>query len=220
MKKYHKIQTLFLKDPETKYKTLREGKFAKPEFEYLKDNLWVATEKVDGINVRVGWYTDTDGEIPQWVEFGGRTDNAQIPTFLLKKLQKLFPEKKFMALYPEIPMTLYGEGYGAKIRKGGGNYIPDGCNFILFDVMINGNWLERENVQDIAAKLGIKTVPEIFTGTLDEVVRYCRVGFHSRLRDTLPEGLVIRPLVELQNRRGQRIITKLKLKDFANMKIN
>lgn len=40
MNEYHKIQTVFLRDPETKYKTLLEGQYAKPEFEYLKDCEW------------------------------------------------------------------------------------------------------------------------------------------------------------------------------------
>jgi len=40
-----------------------------------------------------------------------------------------------------------------KIQKGGGNYIADGVDFVLFDVWINGIWLERENVEDIAEKL-------------------------------------------------------------------
>ncbi|MBU1082564.1 MAG: hypothetical protein KKB59_18905, partial [Spirochaetes bacterium] len=48
MQKYHKIQTVFKRDPETKFKTLLIGDFALPEFEYLKNNLWVYTEKVDG----------------------------------------------------------------------------------------------------------------------------------------------------------------------------
>lgn len=41
MKEYHKIQTVFLRNPETKFKTLIEGQFSLPEFEYLKNNLWV-----------------------------------------------------------------------------------------------------------------------------------------------------------------------------------
>ena len=44
MKEYHKIQTVYLRDPATKYKTLLEGQFAKPEFDYLKDNIWIFTD--------------------------------------------------------------------------------------------------------------------------------------------------------------------------------
>lgn len=50
---YHKIQTAWLRDPETGFKTLIEGAWAKPEFEYLAGTKWVFTEKVDGTNMRL-----------------------------------------------------------------------------------------------------------------------------------------------------------------------
>lgn len=131
MEEYPKIQSLFKRDDRT-HKFI-EGEWALPEFEYLKDNLWRATEKIDGTNIRIDWNAQT-----QVVLLGGKTDNAQMPAFLLSRLQVLFPREKFLALYPELSMTLYGEGYGAKIQKGGGNYIPDGRDFALFDVLIDG----------------------------------------------------------------------------------
>ncbi len=45
MKKYHKIQTVYFRDPDTKFKTLLEGIWAKSEFELLKDIDWICTEK-------------------------------------------------------------------------------------------------------------------------------------------------------------------------------
>ena len=48
MKEYHKIQTVFMRDLENRYKTLLEGQFSLPEFEYLANNEWAFTEKVDG----------------------------------------------------------------------------------------------------------------------------------------------------------------------------
>ncbi len=111
--------------------------------------------------------------------------------------------------------TQYGEGYGAKIQKGGGNYIPDGVSFILFDVGIEGVWLERYNVEDIAEKLLVNVVPIIGEGTLLEGVAMVKGGYESKLRKTPPEGLVMRPNVELLNRRGERVIAKIKAKDFT-----
>ncbi len=206
MKEYHKIQTVYLRDPATKYKTLLEGQFAKPEFDYLKNDMWVFTEKVDGTNIRVKW----DGK---QVSFAGKTDRADTPKFLFDKLSELFPLEIFLA--NELPpLCLYGEGYGAKIQKGGGNYIPDGVNFILFDVNIDEMWLERHNVEDIAKKLMIKVVPVVGKGTLLEGVAMVKGGYESRLRKTPPEGIVMRPKVELFNRRGERVIAKIKTKDF------
>lgn len=206
MNKYPKIQTVYLRDPATKYRTLLK-EFACLEFEYLANNEWVFTEKIDGTNMRVDW----DGER---ITFGGRTERAQIPAFLVNKLQEMFLPGKFLILYPETPMTLYGEGYGARIQKGGGNYIPDGVSFILFDVMINNNWLGRENVEDIANHLEIDVVPIVGRGCLAYAVDMARNGFQSHIGTQVAEGLVMRPAVELCNRRGQRIITKIKHKDF------
>ncbi|SLM31278.1 conserved hypothetical protein [Desulfamplus magnetovallimortis] len=207
MKAYHKIQTVFLRDPETKYKSLLEGTFAKPEFEYLKKNMWIFTEKVDGTNIRVQWDGDS-------LSFFGKTDRAETPPHLLKKLEELFKPDTFKNC--ELPpLCLYGEGYGAKIQKGGGNYIPDGVSFILFDVNIEDMWLERHNVEDIAAKLNIEAVPIVGKGTLIEGVEMVKNGFTSKLRKTPPEGIVMRPEVELFNRRGERVIAKIKMQDFA-----
>ena len=53
MNVYHKIQTVFKRDPETKYKTLLMGEYSLIEFEYLRYNDWVWTEKINGTNIRV-----------------------------------------------------------------------------------------------------------------------------------------------------------------------
>jgi hypothetical protein len=209
MCKYHKIQTVWLRDPRTKYKTLLEGQWAKPEFEYLRDNEWIFTEKIDGTNIRVDW-----NDSLQNVVFGGRTDKAQIPLFLLDKLNKLFPIEKFRELYPDTSMTLYGEGYGAKIQKGGGNYISDSVSFILFDVMINNNWLSRESVEDIANHLKIKVVPIVGKGNLTSAINLAKKGYNSLIGTQVAEGLVMKPVLELNDRMGNRIITKVKYKDF------
>lgn len=210
MDKYHKIQTVWLRDPDTKFKTLIKGQWAKPEFEYLANNEWIFTEKIDGTNIRVIY----DNETTWQIEFLGRTDKAQIPPFLLDKLNEIFPIAKFTELYPETPMTLYGEGYGAKIQKGGGNYISDDVNFILFDVMINGNWLDHANVEDIANCLEINLVPIVEEGRLITAIDIVETGFQSLIGTQLAEGLVMKPIIELNDRRGNRIVTKIKCRDF------
>jgi ATP-dependent RNA circularization protein (DNA/RNA ligase family) len=212
MKEYHKIQSVFLRDPANRHKTFLMGQYSEPSFEYLKDNEWVFTEKVDGTNIRVGW----DGRA---VSFGGRTDDAQTPTFLLNKLAERFPLVKLSSVFPDYSdVVLYGEGYGAKIQKGGGNYIPDGQDFVLFDVMIGGNFLERKNVEDIADKLGIKVVPIRGRGTLAQMIEYVSAGFSSEWGPFIAEGVVARPTVEMRDRLGHRVITKVKHKDFAQSK--
>jgi len=206
MKEYHKIQSLFKRDEKT-HKFI-VGEYSLPEFYYLRDNEWTMTEKIDGTNIRIGWIPEIGKK------FGGRTDNAQTPSFLLEKLQNLFPDKLLSDVFPSTEVTLYGEGYGAKIQKGGGNYIPDGCDFILFDVMIGDWWLERENVEDIARKLHINVVPIIMKGTIKEAILAIRDGVGSTFGDFLAEGMVLKPTTELFTRNGKRIVTKIKHRDF------
>ena len=207
MREYHKIQTVFKRNMAQKGKTLLVGQWTLPEFEFLQYNNWVFTEKVDGTNIRVMF----DGD---QVTFGGKTDNAQIPATLGTRLNEIFlplaPE--FKRLFGE-GVCLYGEGYGAKIQKGGGNYRPD-QDFVLFDIKAGSWWLRRADVEDVAAKLGLDIVPIIGNGTLHDAVSAARTGFASAWGSFQAEGIVARPEVELHGRNGQRIITKIKCRDF------
>lgn len=207
MKEYHKIQTVFKRSETDKFKTLIEGEFSLPVFEYLQNNPWVFTEKVDGTNIRV--MITAAG-----VVFGGKTDNAQIPAALVQRLREMFGpvEAKLRDVFPD-GACLYGEGYGAKIQNGG-NYsaAPD---FVLFDVKVGQFWLERHNVEDVAAKCGVRAVPIIGEGTLHDMVFRAREGITSQWGDFRAEGIVARPKVEIATRNGERVITKIKTRDFT-----
>lgn len=209
MEKYPKIQTVFKRDMSNKGRII-EDKYSLPEIEYLKDNKWVYTEKVDGTNIRVSLKNGI-------LQIGGRTDNAQIPAFLLEILQRKITVEKLEQIFPdENNFCLYGEGYGARIQKGGGNYKSDGVDFVLFDVMIDGWWLKRDSIEDIAAQLNIAVVPIIGSGRLHDAVEIARQGLKSNWGDFPAEGIVMKPEIELKTRAGNRIITKIKHKDFEN----
>ena len=208
MTPYHKIQSVFLRDPKEKHRYLIQGEYTIPEFEYLKYNDWIFTEKVDGTNIRVMFH---EGK----VTLGGRTDGALIPAELTNHLIEVFTVQELNNVFPisETRVCLYGEGYGAKIQKGGGNYSST-QRFVLFDVKIDNTFLDRDNVEDIASSLGIDCVPIVGTGTLPDAVELCKKGFNSTWGDFQAEGIVARPRVELQTKLGNRIITKVKCKDF------
>ena len=213
MKTYHKIQTVFQRDPATNNKTLLEGQWAKPEFEYLKDLDWVWTEKIDGTNIRVMW----DGAS---VSFAGKTDSAQMPPGLPEVLAAIFTTDKLKVVFPDANnVCLYGEGYGYKIQSGG-SYIRDRNDFILFDCLIDDWWLTRESLEDISHKLQIDIVPIIGVGSLEDAIAMVKKGFKSTIaqnKDLEAEGLVVKPAVELFNRRGERVISKIKHKDFPQI---
>jgi len=203
MEKYHKINSIFKRNEKGKF----TEEYSLPEFEYLKNNKWIFTEKIDGTNTRVIW----DGNK---IKFGGKTDNAQMPVFLLGKLQEIFTEEKMKEVFKEEGVCLYGEGFGARIQKGGEKYIKDGVDFILIDVKVGEWWLKRESIEEIAEKLGIRIVKIIGSGTLQEAINLVKKGFNSEFGDFIAEGIVLKPEVELFSRNGKRIITKIKHKDF------
>jgi hypothetical protein len=188
---------------------LIEGDWSSDELRALQSSTWQFTEKVDGTNIRVHW----DGHK---VSYGGRTANAQIPAKLLGRLDELFPEELFEQQFGETVVTLFGEGHGAGIQKGGGNYAahPD---FTLFDVLIGGFWLLRPNVEDVARKMGISVVPLVLVGTLHDGIARVRGGLKSWWGDFPAEGLVGVPWVGFLDRAGRRIMVKIKTKDFPEV---
>lgn len=212
MTPYPKIQSVFKRDPATKHKTFLVGEFSTPELAALALCEWVAYEKVDGTNIRVHWDPD------RGFEFGGRSDNAQIPAHLVNALNELFEEPGTFEDVPH-PVTMYGEGYGAKIQKGGGNYRQD-QGFVLFDVKVGDWWLTQEAVTEFATHHQVDRVPEVDRGTIHYLVNQVRSGLlQSRWGPFLAEGYVMRPVVDLFDRRGHRIITKVKAKDFGHTEL-
>ena len=212
MDEYPKIMTVYKRDPATKYRTLLVGTYACPELAYLAGNEWEFTEKVDGTNIRV--QVIPGGE----AIFGGRTDNAAIPAHLVSALRAKFdPMHERLAEVLPDGAILYGEGYGAKIQKGGGRYRPD-QGFVLFDVRVGGWWLQRADVEDVARKLSCDVVPVLGRGRLADMVTRVLEGITSAWGEFPAEGIGARPTTELCTRAGHRIITKLKGRDFTATK--
>jgi hypothetical protein len=144
---------------------------------------------------------------------GGRTSKSKILEFLLSKLNNIFTVDKFKELYPDVPVILYGEGYGNKIQKKGKHYIENDVDFILFDVLFYNKWINRKEVDKVAEKLEIKSVPIIGTGTIDEAIKLTEKGFNSTIGNCVAEGIVIRPFFEMTCN-NRRVIAKVKHRDF------
>jgi hypothetical protein len=207
---YPKIETLYDRDLKT-FKVITDHVRC-PEFDIV--NRWYVTEKIDGTNVRVFWDAAN-----KEVRFGGRTDNAQMPVFLLEHLRSTFTVDRLS--FFESDMILYGEGYGAKIQKGGGNY-RTGVSFRLFDVLIGKWWLEPYSVEEIAMQLDISTAPALgiisylprCISDLNSLVEHSIVAAQENAMTVQAEGIVARSYPLLFTRSGKRVMWKLKFKDF------
>ena len=181
------------------------------------------------------------------VTFKGKTDNAQIPPHLEKYMKETFDENRVLyslgiekyipienwaehgwcvskedltPVYDKIPLkyTIYGEGYGMKIQKGGGRYLSNSVSFIGFDVKVNDMYLLRDNAMEVFKKLGADTVPYLAQMTIDEAIEKVRKGFVSAIsedRTLMAEGIVLSSPLGLKNRRGERLIVKIKYMDFV-----
>lgn len=222
MTEYGKIETLYERDEKT-FKLKEPFVLKNRVYGLIKS--WVWSEKIDGTNIRVMW----DG---RKVWFGGRSNAAQIPADLVAHLMLTFTPEKLKAAFPDIEplaegedsatqVVLYGEGCGAGIQKGG--FYSKTKLFCLFDVLVAGKWwLAQENVEDIASKLDIPVAPVVGEMTLEEATEYIRKGFNTVLpgaTEGLSEGLIGRPCEALFDKKGARLIVKLKTKDFAPLPV-
>jgi len=216
--KYHKIQTVFKReiDKNGKYTSkIIDGLWTKEEFKILKDITWNWYEKIDGTNIRINF----DGEN---ITFAGRTDKAIIPNHLMKYLQDKYLSQieKFKTLFNKTDNTdiiIFGEGYGHKIQAVGDKYLADNkVSFIGFDININGIWLKKEDVKTIFDTLDTDMTPLIYTGNITEAINIVKKGFNSKISHSIlkAEGLVGIPVGNFKDRMNNRIITKLKTKDF------
>lgn len=202
---YHKIETLYERDPKT-FK-VKVGEFKNRTYTLLKTWRW--TEKVDGTNIRCIWQ---EGKL----SLNGRSDTAELPKDLITWLENNVSAEKLAEIFGDTTAIIYGEGYGAGIQKGGGDYSSE-KKLIVFDVKVGEFWLSHENVCDVASKLGLDVVPDFGEMSLEDATDLVRKGLKSRCSvnpEKMSEGLVGRPLETLFDKKGARLIVKLKTKDF------
>jgi ATP-dependent RNA circularization protein (DNA/RNA ligase family) len=210
---FPKIETLFDRDMAGNRK-VDVSKVRLPEFLLVKE--WIATEKVDGTNVRV--IRNEDGTIT----YQGRTDNAQMHTSLVQYLRDNLTAEKINAQFKDQgEVILFGEGYGPKIQACGGSYRKD-VSFRLFDVRVGHWWLTQEAVSEIALALGVKRVPILgiirelpkSADALRAIIGKSIVAGEDGGDGCIAEGIVCRTEPLLLMRNGQRLMWKLKHRDF------
>ncbi len=240
---YPKTENLFAAVGEGKERRMIRS-YRLPEFGQIAQ--WLVTEKIDGTNIRL----ELNGGRSFTASVEGRTDAAQLPKNfvseaigdleqlrfgLIEALNRLIPERSDDAW----AMTIYGEGYGAGIQKGGGSYSPtkklrifDVVTYRLVDTGLllpdwqrsTPLWRTWADVEATADALGIPTVPVVMRGAPTEMVAdWAEDGVHSAVAglegtdDILAEGLIARTDPYLYNHRGGRVMFKCKTEDMRKM---
>jgi hypothetical protein len=219
MKEYPKIFTLYDRDEKTGHIIPDKIRLLEKEDYFSAVKCWTVTEKIDGTGLRIALQSDGN------LFIGGRTDKAQLQAALIPYLYQAFTIDKFKKCFEwweeqKTDIILFCEGYGEKIQKGGGDY-RSGVAVRLFDVLVGETWLSVENIIDIAAKFGIGEVPLIekiseLPKTKEDLLsiinesRICEQGGRPRQA----EGIVAKSSPLMLSRCGNRMIWKLKFKDF------
>ena len=215
---YHSIDTPTIMDQEifntTKKRILKscdssnKEDFHLEEVFYLKDNIWIGSRKCDGTNCRVLF----DGNE---VFYNGKTNRANFSNDQKEYIEETFKEEIFEEYFrkegksPRV--VIFGELVGPKIQNGDNNSFKE-LEFIVFDVLINNVFLDVENIKQIAKYFNLRSSYDLLTikGSLYQLQEIVKD------KDFKYEGLVVKPLVELYTKNKNRLILKIKKRDYGN----
>lgn len=218
-------------------KYVDEGQWSKPEFALLKDIDWSWTFKCDGSNVSLQWR----GDKMTLDYIKGHTDKSEFNQRTKDYFQSVFctPEAEtvFEDLYGEQNVNVILEFCSKDYNQNYG-HLDGYCYVIDVQNADTGKFWDRDAVKTFAERFGISYVKEMLVGTIDEAVQWAKIatsiwnsssyklqgsislrdGRLSKVENPYGpypiEGLVGRPLCELLDGNGERIITKVKCKDF------
>jgi hypothetical protein len=80
-------------------------------------------------------------------------------------------------------------------------------------------WLKRDALEDVAKCFSIDVVPIVLTGTIQQGINYVKSHPLSVIaeKEHFAEGIVGKPLVNVLDRMGKRVIVKIKYNDFKEV---
>jgi hypothetical protein len=177
-----------------------------------------ALEKIHGTSAHVAWKNGT-------LTFysGGEKHDPFVALFSQESLVAAFEAMG------HADVTVFGEAYGGKCQGMSKTY-GDKLRFVAFDVQIGEAWLDVPNAEDVCKKLGIEYVHYVRIpcdlAAIDlerdaPSIQAARNGM-TRLDDPatwkIREGIVLRPIHECTDHRGNRVIAKHKRAEFSERK--
>jgi len=165
------------------------------------------TEKIHGTNIRLGVVRDThDGDWRFMVgshymilkEFNSKGIRNKYWNMLSENVMELLND----ACNEEVPVVIYGEMFGRGIQDL--DYGYENPELRIYDIKVDGVYIDWDEVKQYCEKYEIRTVPELFIGSFS----WCSVNHFtdggsvvnhpSRFKSVFKgrEGIVITPLKE------------------------
>jgi hypothetical protein len=178
-----------------------------------------AMEKIHGTSAHIKYKKDIVAGTPAEITFfsGGGSFQNFVALFNKEDLMARFD------LFGKENITVYGESYGGKMQGMSGTYGKE-MRFVVFDIEIDEHFLGVENADNVAQKLGLEFVHyKRIPAKIEDIdaerdapsVQAVRNGI---LEPKQREGVVLRPIMELFDVNGGRIISKHKGEGFGETK--
>lgn len=170
-----------------------------------------ALEKIHGTSAHLAW---KNGEVT--IFSGGEKYERFAALFDVPKLTGLF-----MGLgHDEV--IVYGEAYGGSQQKQAWRYGPE-LRFVAFDVKVNGEWLNVPDAEKLVRDLGLEFVfyrriaVKLSAIDAERDAPSTQAARNGIIEPCRREGVVLRPIVECVDHRGERVITKHKRDEEREM---
>jgi len=167
-----------------------------------------AMEKIHGTSSKVIWKEGAVHFSP-----GGCKLQTFVSIFDAEDLKDRF------LLLGHDKVVVYGEQYGGKQQGMSATYGKE-ARFVAFEVKVGDTWLNVPNAEDVTRKLGLEFVhyAEI-DATLEAIDAQRDADSVQAIRNGIGpgkkrEGVVLRPLYEFLDNRGERVVAKHKRDDF------
>lgn len=173
-----------------------------------------ATEKIHGTSAHIAFKHDA-----KTIHFSSGGESHE-------KFLKLFNQDALLDTFIktfDFDVVVFGEAYGGK-QQGMSHTYGTELKFIVFDVKVGDYWLSVPNAEDVAHKLGLEFVHYVKIPATIEAIDAERdapsvQAVRNGITEPKPrEGVVLRPLVELRENNGDRIMSKHKGEAFGETK--
>lgn len=213
--KYRKIYTIFERDE--KFKVV-EG-VINPKLEGIRNiKEFVVSEKIDGTNCCIVLTPKKEILIRKRSDFIEDDKDHHhyfeaIKGIDMQKIKDYFEDSKSL-------IAIFGEACGGNIQKQGKTY-SDKPTFRLFDIRCGNNFFDWDDLIEFSKFTGIPLV-EWFKFEGKDILDYNYwLSFLKEVnKKKYVEGYVIRSRPALLNKFSQRMMFKIKLKDYREAKNN